>query len=162
MSTVRFVSLTSTLVLVAGLAVATVGGDPIPETIEFRSEIGSVEFPHRAHAEDFGVECVECHHETNAAPLELPHPHYFEDGWKECRKCHHESGSGAQARSCSACHPDAPFSVADETLSSKVVIHRSCWTCHETGRGAEASSQCGSCHRRDAISSRPPVDPGVR
>jgi hypothetical protein len=27
-----------------------------------------------------------------------------------------------------------------------VVIHRSCWECHEVGVGSEASSQCRFCH----------------
>ena len=135
---------------------------PLPETLEWSSEVGKVEFLHRAHAEDFGIECVTCHHETDASPLRLPHPRYFEGSWEECARCHREEKPQQLAQSCSACHPDAPFTVADETSSSKVVIHESCWRCHEVGSGAEASSQCGFCHQYDERSSRSSVEPGAR
>jgi hypothetical protein len=31
-------------------------------------------------------------------------------------------------------------------LSPKVVIHQSCWECHEIGTGEDASRNCKTCH----------------
>ncbi|MFQ5605012.1 MAG: hypothetical protein ACE5HS_17220 [bacterium] len=50
------------------------------------------------------------------------------------------------AQTCSNCHHTSPANIADETLRSKVVIHKNCWQCHEIGQGAEASANCGFCH----------------
>ncbi len=47
---------------------------------------------------------------------------------------------------CSDCHHSNLDNIADETLSSKVVIHKSCWKCHETGTGVDASKGCVECH----------------
>ena len=110
------------------------------------SVVGEVEFPHSLHADDLGFDCSECHHETVAAGLRTPHDEYFEDLWSECRKCHGEGAQPAAPQSCDACHHASPTSTADETLSAKVVIHRSCWACHESGTGEEASRSCGFCH----------------
>lgn len=128
---------------VAGAAEPADKGEPdVPETIV----LGDVTFQHRFHFEDLGLECATCHHETEAAALEMPHPEYFEDLWIDCKTCHHESRSPGEPQECSTCHHPNPFNIADETLSPKVVIHRSCWGCHEVGKGEAASRSCGSCH----------------
>jgi Zn finger protein HypA/HybF involved in hydrogenase expression len=82
----------------------------------------------------------------------MPHPEYFEDFWIRCETCHHVAAEPGCAQSCSACHHGSPASIADETLSSKVVIHQSCWECHPTSTGREASLGCALCHQRDARS----------
>ncbi len=111
------------------------------------SRIAPAVFPHDRHAEDMGIECITCHHETNAAPLTLPHKDYFDDFWIDCRICHKESGAAETApRRCSGCHHSLTGDIADETLSAKVVIHKNCWSCHEVGTGAEASATCTNCH----------------
>jgi len=111
------------------------------------SSIGEVSFPHRFHIEDLEFECETCHHETNAAVLRMPHDDYFDDFWIDCRICHRGEGEVvSQAQSCANCHHDSPTGIADETLSSKVVIHKNCWGCHELGNGEEASRGCKGCH----------------
>lgn len=136
------------LVLVA-LSGATAGrGDPPPaDEIVSPSALGEVRFPHSLHAEELAFECSDCHHETDAARLRMPHEDYFEDFWIDCRTCHHETDVPKAPQSCAACHHASPASTADETLSAKVVVHRSCWGCHEGGTGQEASRSCGFCHR---------------
>lgn len=116
----------------------------VPETIE----LGDVSFPHQFHFDALGVACRDCHHETQAGKLEIPHPEYFEDLWIDCKTCHHESRPTTAPQLCSSCHHDTPFDIADETLSSKVVVHRSCWKCHDVGKGKEASTSCRTCHAR--------------
>ncbi len=119
----------------------------IPPVITSPSSAGEVVFPHQQHIEEFEIECKDCHHETNAAALEMPHENYFDDFWIDCKICHHEGGSGKlQAQSCSKCHHTNPVNIADETLSSKVVIHKNCWECHDVGTGSEASENCSMCH----------------
>ena len=72
---------------------------------------------------------------------------YFDDFWIDCKICHHESGDVTlKAQPCSKCHHTHPAGIADETLSSKVVIHKSCWECHEIGTGGEATTNCKLCH----------------
>jgi hypothetical protein len=136
------------LIAVGALGVVGVGADdePLPETLA----LGDVSFPHQLHFDDFGIECSECHHETDAAQLSIPHPSYFEDFWIDCQICHHAGTSPRESQKCSSCHPEAPFSIADETLSAKVVIHQSCWSCHEVGKAAEASTNCAFCHSKRA------------
>lgn len=121
--------------------------DSIPSVITSLSSAGEVTFPHQQHFTDFGLECKACHHEINAAKLKFPHENYFDDFWIDCKICHHESGSvKLQAQACSKCHHTYPSVITDETLSSKVVIHKQCWGCHKVGKGEEASKSCKKCH----------------
>jgi hypothetical protein len=111
------------------------------------SPMGPATFPHEKHATEFGIECVKCHHETNAKPLSIPHQNYFDDLWIDCGTCHHKAGAEALGpQACSTCHHAKNGDIADETLSAKVVIHKNCWTCHEVGVGAAASATCKTCH----------------
>jgi len=109
------------------------------------SPIGTVSFPHELHFSEMEMECATCHHEVNARTLEMPHPEYFNDFWIDCGICHGENSRPAPAQACSNCH-HCPLSCSDETLSPKVVIHKSCWACHESGEGEEASRSCEFCH----------------
>lgn len=119
----------------------------IPEEIQFPSTVGEVSFPHLFHIEDLEMECVDCHHQINADILVTPHPSYFKSSWINCEICHNESGEIKQKIfTCSKCHHPSPVTIADETLSSKVVIHKNCWKCHEVSTGIEASETCGICH----------------
>ena len=135
----------ATLVVALGLPVAADEDRQITPELVFSSTVGEVVFPHKAHFNDMEIACESCHHETNARMLDIPHREYFADFWIDCTTCHHPSEEPQKAMSCSACH-HCPVQCTDETLSSKVVIHASCWGCHEIGAGAEASASCVSCH----------------
>ncbi|OGU76601.1 MAG: hypothetical protein A2V93_00630 [Ignavibacteria bacterium RBG_16_34_14] len=122
----------------------------IPEEISFPSSVGKVVFPHQLHIEDLEIECVECHHQINAKELKTPHFEYFKSSWIKCEICHTETEQVKQkVFNCSECHHSSPANIADETLSSKVVIHKSCWECHEVGTGSDASETCSGCHSGD-------------
>jgi len=139
------------LALAVPLATYAAQGDASaapPETVRWESSVGEVEFDHRMHVEDLGTECVACHHETTAADLDVPHPDYFDDFWVDCSTCHGGEATAVVAR-CGSCHPERTASGPRvEMPTVKVAIHDSCWACHESGRGAEASASCGLCHRR--------------
>lgn len=141
-------------VVAASAAVAIGLGRPqdtqtaqLPDVIRSLSSIGEVAFPHQFHFEVLEFECQTCHHETNASALKMPHEDYFDDFWINCRICHKSDDSQVfQPQSCSNCHHDSPTDIADETLGSKVVIHKKCWECHELEVGQEASQRCSECH----------------
>lgn len=108
---------------------------------------GEANFPHDFHIDDLEIPCEDCHHETNAARLVMPHDDYFEDFWIDCTICHKTDGDvSLDPQDCGECHHSNPGDTADETLSAKVVIHMSCWECHDSGTGAEAASNCSFCH----------------
>ena len=119
----------------------------LPEEIISPSSVGEVTFPHLFHYEDLEIECEECHHEINAAKLITPHDEYFNDFWIDCNICHNGNEIvRMEAQACSNCHHSHPHNIADETLCAKVVIHQSCWSCHEVGTGVMASESCEMCH----------------
>ena len=126
-------------ILAAGLSAWNLGA----------STPGEARFPHEFHFDDLELECGVCHHETAAAKLDIPHQEYFVDFWIRCAICHKDSPVPGEAQSCTECHHDSPTDVADETLSTKVVVHKSCWTCHEVGTGPSASRACKSCHEQE-------------
>lgn len=119
----------------------------IPAEIIFASSVGQVIFTHQAHLRDRAIGCVECHHQINARPLTTPHPDYLKSSWVNCKVCHDGSGkTRQQVYTCSECHHSNPVDLVDETLSSKVVVHKQCWKCHPVSTGKEASSGCEKCH----------------
>ena len=110
------------------------------------SRLGEVRFPHLLHAEEMGLDCSECHHETAASGLGGIHADYFGKCRNNCSACHEEGDTPKAPQSCSGCHPTGATVMGAEALSAKVAIHRSCWSCHDSGTGAEATSSCGFCH----------------
>ena len=123
-----------------------------PADIIIPSSVGEVLFPHQMHIEDLEMGCVECHHQIDAKILNTPHADYFKSSWINCKICHNGSESIKQRiYTCSECHQSSPTSIADETLSSKVVVHKKCWECHEVGTGKEASESCELCHSGERI-----------
>jgi hypothetical protein len=122
----------------------------MPDEITYKSSVGNVVFPHIVHVKDLKMECAECHHQIHAMDLDTPHPDYMASSWINCKICHNtNSETRKKYYKCSDCHHSDLDNIADETLSSKVVIHKSCWKCHETGTGAEASEGCGNCHMKE-------------
>jgi len=152
-------TLLTALVVLVPLAVSA--DDPVasaPTVIVSPSSVGEVVFPHRKHFEELNLDCVTCHHETHAAVLTMPHPQYFEDFWIDCKICHRADSAPLGSLACSTCHPSAPKSVADQTISAKVAIHRGCWACHDPGTGEKATAGCNFCHNRQRIAASATAD----
>ena len=122
----------------------------MPAEIIIKSSVGDVLFPHNLHVDDVNLECTQCHHQIHAKELATPHPDYMTSSWVNCQICHDtNSEMSKKYYKCSDCHHSDPNDNADETLSSKVVIHKNCWKCHETGTGVEASEGCIACHVKE-------------
>jgi len=120
------------------------------EEILIESSVGNVIFPHDFHVTGVKMECVECHHQIHAVELDTPHPDYLESSWISCHACHNPKSASDQVYyQCGECHHTNPNNIADETLSSKVVVHKSCWKCHDTRTGVEASKGCVDCHVKE-------------
>ena len=114
-----------------------------PATIVFESSVGDVQFPHKAHLK---MRCNSCHHQIQAAALETPHDEYLQSSWVRCTTCHDGNTASGEHYRCGECHHSELENIADETLSAKVVVHQSCWKCHETSTGVGASESCVFCH----------------
>lgn len=106
-------------------------------------------FDHDFHIDDVELECVECHHETEALRLVTPHEEYFEDLWITCEACHHSDEVDVDPQACVECHPRSPSGIKEQIISAKVATHLSCWECHDSGTGVEASENCSFCHQED-------------
>jgi uncharacterized CHY-type Zn-finger protein len=117
----------------------------LPGDIVFESSLGNVVFPHKIHQK---MGCQKCHHQIHAKDLVTPHDEYLTYSWVSCRDCHDESQNHSTYYGCAKCHHSNLENIADETLNAKVVVHKSCWKCHLSGTGVEASERCGYCHQR--------------
>lgn len=122
----------------------------LPGEIIFESSVGKVIFPHKVHVDELDVTCAECHHQIHAKVLDTPHPDYMASSWSNCQTCHNtDAQSMNKYYECSHCHLSDLENIANETLSAKVVTHKSCWNCHETGTGVKASQGCTDCHLKE-------------
>jgi hypothetical protein len=118
----------------------------LPNVITFKSSVGDVHFPHKVHQK---MGCQKCHHQIHAKDLVTPHDEYLTYSWVNCRDCHDETQNHSIYYGCAKCHHSNLENIADETLSAKVVVHRSCWKCHLSGTGVDASERCSYCHERE-------------
>jgi len=130
----------------------TDAGPDVPDKVTIESSLGAVLLPHKVHVKDVKLKCNVCHHQIHATELDTPHPDYLASSRVSCQTCH-ETNSETRKKyyKCSHCHHSETDDIADETLSSKVVVHKSCWKCHETGTGVEASKGCSDCHLKEEI-----------
>ena len=125
-----------------------------PDEISMESSFGIVELPHKVHVKDVKLKCVVCHHQIHATELDTPHPDFLTSSRANCQTCHEpNSATSKKYYKCSLCHHSDLDDIADETLSAKVVVHKSCWKCHVTGTGVQASESCTDCHARQASAS---------
>lgn len=118
----------------------------LPNIVTFESSVGNVDFPHRVHQK---MGCQKCHHQIRAKDLITPHDEYLAYSWVNCQDCHDESENDSTYYGCAKCHHSNLENIADETLSSKVVVHKNCWKCHLSGTGVEASERCSYCHEKE-------------
>jgi hypothetical protein len=128
----------------------------MPNVITFESSVGNVHFPHKVHQK---MGCKNCHHQIHAKDLITPHDEYLGYSWVSCKDCHNPGyETDGSYYGCAACHHSNLENIADETLNAKVVVHKSCWKCHESGTGAKASKECSFCHVKEQKSMELPEE----
>ena len=109
----------------------------VPEKITLESSVGNVVLPHDVHVKDVKLKCNVCHHQIRATELDTPHPDYLTSSAGQIAKLAIAQilRTGKSTTSAPSVIIRSRNDIADETLSSKVVIHKSCWKCHEAGTG---------------------------
>lgn len=116
------------------------------ETKEYAEHTkGIVEFSHKKHAEDYKLNCGECHHDATGKPLTLK----MGDDVQRCVECHKETEK-----------------IKGEKIGKKEkiikyheeAIHANCIDCHKThnislndptdpkGTKGPAPASCAKCH----------------
>lgn len=100
--------------------------------------MGIVEFDHKAHVDDYGLKCGECHHDENGKPL---NDLCYEDPVKGCIECHDKQGRPRRDQSMS------PEEWKAEQLKYFYgAIHENCMGCHK--KMEAGPTRCTECHPR--------------
>lgn len=112
------------------LAVGVLTAADVPDTVVIdnkgyeRDRQGPVEFSHRAHSEDYGLECKECHHRYVGG----------ENVWKE----------GDSVGKCEVCHD--PGESKGDVKKLQTAFHTNCKNCHRDVGGDAPYRKCNDCH----------------
>lgn len=156
----RYIPITLILAVLAGAAVAGFLAPTVAQEVPAREILdnkgGRVIFTHQVHAEDYGFECSDCHHDDigQETPISCGscHPRAFDETF---RTEHQKAFSTEDA--CLRCHDDVPEepTLAEEDRPSIEDIplrtdafHRQCMDCHEENGGPYGSESCYQCHAR--------------
>lgn len=156
--------LITVLSVTGALFVASVVGYVLPKRAESNparvlmdNTGGRVVFSHMVHAEDYGLECTECHHDSDGGMAENERP-------ESCSVCHPASYDGRwvawhqtqfkDKRKCLRCHVKDPSGgVSPEerpdlgTLPTQTeAFHEQCMGCHEDMGGPAGENTCKACH----------------
>ncbi len=85
-------------------------------------------FDHQTHSEDFGLDCIDCHHT------------YTED-------------DPGEPEACGVCHN--PEAEGENMPGREAAFHEQCISCHEASEVIPGGSDCAGCHkprpRKDAF-----------
>ena len=145
-----------TLLVVAGMAVlftatGIYAGTKVADTFKMDTKEyaahkkGLVEFTHKKHAEDYKINCGECHHDAKGKALSLK----MGDDVQRCVECHTETEKvkgeklkkkdkikkyqqDAMHANCIDCHKDHNISLKDpkDPKGTKGPAPASCAACH--------------------------------
>ncbi|SKA84869.1 Class III cytochrome C family protein [Paucidesulfovibrio gracilis DSM 16080] len=136
---------------VTGYLVRTEESDP-PARVFLENTGGRVVFAHAGHVADYGLECVECHHDDTGAEQPVPcgvcHPKAFDDSF---RGGHFAAFSDrSHCLRCHASDPDVetPAERPDpEWIPVRTdAFHEQCLGCHESMGGPVGEDACDQCH----------------
>ena len=92
---------------------------------------GPVKLTHKKHAEEYKVDCLQCHHK-------------YEDGKNVLKK-------GDPIEKCAACHD--PKKKQGKTLKLNVAYHKNCKNCHKEINKKDPNKKppfkkCNGCHQK--------------
>ena len=137
---------------------------PEPDTEFYRGRpqpaaASHVIFRHRKHVNQFGLNCVDCHHESSCARChtkvtEAVKPRTVAEHHRPCLRCHKTDMDGAnQNARCERCHwktdqpKPQPFDHADIGWPlGKYHESRTCRECHLRVPFVELDRNCNACH----------------
>lgn len=99
--------------------------------------MGIVEFDHRAHVDEYGLGCGQCHHDKNGQPL---NDLSYDSPVQGCMTCHDKKGRPMRDESMT------PEQWREERLKYYYgAIHENCMGCHKKTKGP---TRCTECHPR--------------
>lgn len=156
----RYVPIAVTVALLLAVALygyaTPVSRPDVPPRVVLDNSGGRVFFDHGAHAEDYGYECTECHHDGVEGRRPLP-----------CGTCHARNFDEAFARThadsfpnreyCARCHDVEPApGLSKDDLPDKDLLplrsdafHGQCLGCHESvDAGPYGEDSCTTCHAK--------------
>lgn len=114
---------------------------------------GRVVFTHLVHAQDYGLDCDECHHDggdpDHPVPCGACHPAAFDEAWAASHP-----KQFANKELCLRCHdsdPSAGVTPEEKPDPSWIPVradafHSQCMDCHESLGGPAGDDSCKSCH----------------
>lgn len=155
----RYIPITS--IVAALFAVAIFGYFSSPEAQEVPARIildntgGRVIFAHQPHANEYGYDCTDCHHDDIESDTFLScgscHPTEFNDAFRAT----HQANFSTDA-ACLRCHDETPegdIAKEDRPDASNIPLraeafHEQCMSCHEEDGGPYAEDSCYQCHAR--------------
>lgn len=129
-----------------------------PARVVLDNSGGRVIFTHAVHADDYGYECADCHHDgvedENATPISCGscHPKSFDE---EYAKNHQKMFPSEEY--CLRCHDEDPASgVTEDTRPDKDMMltradafHGQCMDCHKAeDAGPYDEDSCYTCHAK--------------
>ncbi|CCH50295.1 Pentaheme cytochrome c [Pseudodesulfovibrio piezophilus C1TLV30] len=148
--------------IIAALFVIAIAGymipvekQDVPARIVMDNTGGRVIFSHQAHAEDYGFDCIDCHHDDIGSDTFLAcgtcHPAEFNDDF---RVNHQKAFPSDEA--CLRCHDDVPTAPLAEDERPDIeniplraeAFHTQCMGCHEENGGPYGDDSCYQCHAR--------------
>jgi hypothetical protein len=153
---------TTIILIVAVLSIASVVGFLIPSVVQenparvvMNNSGGRVIFTHFKHADEFGYECADCHHDDIGQEKPIAcgscHPKAFDE---EFKTQHQKNFPSEEA--CLRCHsevPTGPLSDEDKPDTENIPLradafHQQCQSCHESDGGPYGKDACYECHAR--------------
>ena len=155
----KFVPIAVILVVFLGVAVAGYVHVPaeqdVPARVVMDNNGGRVIFTHAVHAEEYGAECDDCHHDDIGHDVSLAcgtcHPAAFDEQFRA-----EHAAAFPSEEACLRCHDDVPQgplaeedrpSVEDIPLRADA-FHAQCMSCHEENGGPYGEDSCYECHAR--------------
>lgn len=139
---------------IVGYTLPTMSQD-VPARVILDNTGGRVIFTHQFHAEDYGFECIDCHHDDIEADTFIAcgscHPAEFDDKF---RAEHQKNFPNEEA--CIRCHDDTPTGPLTEDERPDITniplradaFHMQCMNCHEENGGPYGDDTCYECHAR--------------
>ncbi|QJB57477.1 cytochrome c3 family protein [Pseudodesulfovibrio sp. zrk46] len=116
---------------------------------------GRVIFTHKFHADDYGFDCTDCHHDDIEADTFLScgscHPKEFDADFR----ANHQNNFPSE-EACLRCHDDVPTGELAEEDRPDIeniplradAFHAQCMDCHEENGGPYGDDTCYECHAR--------------